>query len=508
VTPLEDPAPGAATDADSAANTASHLLRGSVWMIASRWAMRFVGLISTMILARLLLPEDFGLVAMALLVYGLLETISYAGVDLALMRKGTDSRDYYDTAWTVQILQGLFVMLCLSAMAPLIAAYFNEPRALAVILLTAPRALLESLTNIGVVAFRKELDFAKEFRFQLALKAINFVVVVSAALLWRNYWALVFGSLFSAVLSVALSYWMHPYRPRLSLARAREIWSFSQWLMISRIGSYLNRRCDEFVVGGIGGSTAMGSYHVATELATLPSNELVMPIRRAMYPTLTKIADQREEFVRLVLWSFSAVAAMCLFVAFSLFSLAPEIVALVLGGKWGDAVPLIRWLAIFGGLSALVLVLEVPLWVAGKTNVSAAQSWLELAAIVPAAILAMQAWGAEGAAAARAGVAALAVPVMIALTARSGGVPALRLVGALWRPLTAALLMAAGVHLLSLPSDVPVFVSFVAKGTLCVLLYPTLMAVLWWASGRPDGFEPAAIDFLKSAWRRRRSRPQ
>lgn len=460
-----------------------------------------------MILARLLMPEDFGLVAMALIAYGLLETISYAGVDLALMRGGADSRDYYDTAWTVQILQGVFITACLMAAAPLVAWYFNEPRALAVILWTAPRALLESLTNIGVVAFRKELDFAKEFRFQLYIKAINFVVVVAAALVMRNYWALVFGSLFAAALSVALSYRMHPYRPRLSLARLREIWSFSQWLVISRLGSYLNRRCDEFVVGGVAGSSAMGSYHVATELATLPSNELVMPIRRAMYPTLSKVADRREEFVSSVLSSFSTVAAMCLFVAFTLMAMAPEVVAIVLGARWTEAVPLIRWLAVFGGFSALVLVLEVPLWVAGKTNVSAFQSWTELAVIVPATLLAVHAWGAEGAAAARAGVAVLMVPLMMALTARSGGVAFGRLAAALWRPLTAAVAMAAAVSMLPLPPLVGAagtLAALVIKGAACVLLYPALLWLLWRLAGRPAGFEPTAVEFVRAAWQRRR----
>lgn len=487
------------------AKTSQQLVRGSVWMIASRWAMRFVGLISTMILARLLLPEDFGLVAMALLAYGLLETISYAGVDLALMRGGHDTRDFYDTAWTVQILQGLFIAVSLAVAAPLVANYFNEPRALAVILWACPRAVIESLQNIGVVAFRKELDFAKEFRYQLYNKAINFFVVIGAALWFGNYWALVFGSLVAAVIGVALSYRMHPYRPRLSLAKLREIWSFSQWLMISRIGSYLNRRCDEFVVGGVAGSSAMGSYHVAAELATLPSNELVMPIRRAMYPTLTKIAERKDDFVESVLSSFSTVSAMCLFVAFTLLSLAPEVVAIVLGAKWSEAVPLVRWLAVFGGFSALVLVLEVPLWVAGKTNVTALQSWLELAVIVPVTLYAVHAWGAEGAAAGRAGVAVLMVPLMMVFTARSGGVGFMRLLGALWRPLAAALLMAAAAHLLPLPPQAGTLISLLAKGGVCVLGFPALLWLLWRLAGRPRGFEPAAVEFLRAAWRRRRS---
>ena len=479
-----------------------NMVSGSMWMIGSRWAMRLVGLVSTMILARLLAPDDFGLIAMVMLGYGLLETISYAGVDLALMRGGFESRDYFDTAWTVQIMQGLFIALCLLLSAPLVAAYFNEPRAVAVIFWVAARAVIEGLQNIGVVAFRKELDFAKEFRFTLYVKLLNFAIVVGAAFWLRNYWALILGSLAAAVIGVVLSYLMHPYRPRLSLAKIREIWSFSQWLMISRVGSFLNRKCDEFIVGGVAGSAAMGNYHVANELATLPSSELVMPIRRAMFPTLSKMAGQKDEFVAAVTASFSAVAALCLFVSFCLLLVAPELVSVVLGNKWLAAAPLIQWLALFGGFSALVLVLEVPLWVAGKTNLSAAQTWLELAAIVPLTLLAVQHFGVEGAAAARAAVSVAMVPVMMLLTARSGSVPFASLWAALWRPLCAALAMAAVAHWLpwSLLPSIPLRLA--AKITWCVFSYPALLLALWWLSGQPAGFEKSAIQFSKARLRR------
>lgn len=481
------------------------LLRGSIWMIAVRWAMRLIGLVSTMIMARLLAPDDFGLIAMVMLTYGLLETISYAGVDLALMRAGADSRAHYDTAWTVQILQGVFIAVCLVIAAPFVAAYFKEPRAQEVMYWVAVRPLIDSLQNIGVVAFRKELDFAKEFRFTLYNKLLNFIVVVGAALWLRNYWALVYGSIVASVVGLAVSYAMHPYRPRLSLAKIKEIWGFSQWLMISRVGSYLNRKCDELVVGGFAGAAAMGNYHVANELATLPSSEIVMPVRRAMFPALTKISARKDEFAAAVLASFSGVAALCLFVSFCLLVTAPEVVSVVLGSKWSAAAPLMKWMALFGGFSALVLVLEVPLWVAGKTNVSAAQTWLELAVILPATLLAVQSYGVEGAAAARAGVAIVMVPVMMVFTARSGNVSFGQLAGALWRPLTAALVMAATVHGLPFDAVGPPLLRLVFKGAACVALYPLALLLLWLASGRPQSVEATIVNQLRAALALRRA---
>ena len=477
---------------------AKELIRGSIWMIGARWAARLVGLVSTVILARLLSPTDFGIVAMALVIVGLLETIAYAGVDLALMRPGNDTREHYDTAWTVQLIQGAFIAVVLLLAAPITAVYFAEPRAAAVIRLLALKSVIDGLQNIGIVAFRKELNFAKEFRFMLYTKLLNFTVVVVAAFWLRSYWALAIGMTSASAIGVLLSYGMHPYRPRWSLVRLPEIWSFSQWLMISRIGAYLNRRTDEFVIGGMVGASAMGSYHVASELSTMPSNELVMPMRRAMFPTLARLTSEPVNFASAVLGTFSTVATICLAVGFGLMSVAPEIVQLFLGQKWLDTIPLVQWLSLFGGFSALILVLEVPLWVDGRTHFSAVQTWLELAVLVPVVWLATKEFGIVGAAASRTAVCFSMIPVMIYLTSRAGHVSASQLFSAMLRPLAAGIIMAAVIHALqfhAMDSPLLILISKIATGA---GVYVLSLGGLWLFQGRPEGFEATVVYQAKS----------
>jgi lipopolysaccharide exporter len=478
-------------------------MRGSVWMIAARWAARMIGLVSTIILARLLTPADFGVIAMAIIVSGLLETIAYAGVDLALMRAGNDTRAHYDTAWTVQLIQAVIIGALLLLAAPLAAAYFAEPRAAGVVRLIALKAVIDGLQNIGIVAFRKELDFAKEFRFMLYGKLLNFLVIVGTAVWLRNYWALAIGMASASLINVALSYLMHPYRPRWSLAKMQEIWSFSQWLMISRVGAFLNRRTDEFVVGGMVGTSAMGGYHVASELSTMPSNELVMPMRRAMFPTLAKLSAQPHSFGSAVLGTFSTIAAVCMAVGFGLMSVAPELVELFLGQKWLDTIALVRWLALFGGFSALVLVLEVPLWVSGRTKFSAMQTWLELALLVPLVWFATKKFGVEGAAASRTVVSSTMVPLMLYLTARTGQVSVAQLVQALLRPLTAGIVMALVLAALPLKSIGPIALVLAAKIALGAMVYVLVVVGLWLLQGRPLGFEATALQQIKRLLARR-----
>lgn len=485
---------------------AGHLVRGSAWMIAGRWGMRAIGLVSTIILARLLAPDDFGVIAIALIVVGLLETIAYAGVDLALMRPGSDTREHYDTAWTIQLIQGALIAGVLLLIAPWVSPFFSEARATAVIQVIALRPLIIGCQNIGTVAFRKELDFAKDFRFGIYTKLLNFTVVVGLAFWLRNYWALVAGMTSSSLIEVMLSYLMHPYRPRLCLQRRREIWGFSQWLIISRVGSFLNRKTDELVVGRLLGTGAMGGYHVANELATMPSSELVMPLRRAMFPTLAKVSENPAELERLFRLSFSAMSVMCFSVGFGLMSIAPELVPILLGEKWTSAVAAMRWLAVHAAFSSLILTLEMPLWVTGRTRLTATQTWLDLTLLIPTAYCAAMAYGVEGAAMARLAVSVVVLPVMIHFVSSACRIGAGKLYGDLWRPLFAGLLMSLVLSLLTTDVVGSTALALALKILAGVVFYPAGVLLLWLLAGKPWGIEQEAARALSAFLAQRRSR--
>jgi len=465
-------------------------------MIAARWGMRLIGLASTIILARLLTPDDFGIIALAMIVVGLLDAVAYAGVDLALMRPGADSKAHYDTAWTIQIVQGLLLAGALFAIAPFAAAFLVQPRVQAVIQVIALRPLILGFKNIGIVNFRKELNFSKDFLFTLTSKLLNFIVLISAALVFRNYWALVVGMTSSALIDVSLSYLMHSYRPRLTTKCIKELWGFSQWLIISRIGSFLTRKTDEFMIGRLLGTVAMGGYHVASEVATMPNLELVMPLRRAMFPTLSRTANDPAELQRVFLMSFSGVATLAFSIGFGVFSVTPELVPVLLGAKWTEAAGPMRWLALFGSFSALVLTMEMLLWVSGRTRLSAQQAWIELAILVPLMYFAVRQGGIEQAAVARMAVSALMVPIVISLVSRSCEIPQRKFYATLWRPLIAGLVMAAILN--SFPST---FIAspallLVIKVTTGLLLFPTILLCIWFLSGRPLGLETKAVRWV------------
>src|SRR5690606_23457417 len=128
-----------------------------------------------------------------------------------------------------------------------------------------------------IVAFRKEFKFNQEFKFQLLKKLLAVIATVAMALYFKSYWALVLGTLFSQLVAVVLSYWMHNYRPRLTLSATREMLGFSAWIVFNNLMLYTRNRGSDFIIGPILGPQALGGYRVAKELASLPTTQLTMP---------------------------------------------------------------------------------------------------------------------------------------------------------------------------------------------------------------------------------------
>jgi O-antigen/teichoic acid export membrane protein len=482
-------------------------LSGSAWMLGMRWSMRLIGLATTIILARLLDPLDFGIIAMAMIITGLLQIVTWTGVDLALIKDQKSSDAHYNTAWTIQIIQGFLLAALLLIAAPFSEQYFNEPRVVAVIQALALNAIIQGFGNIGVVEFRKRLDFATEFRFGFYKKFATFLVTVPAAVIIGNYWAIVISMIFSALLGVLLSYMMHPYRPRFSMSKGREIWSFSQWLLVSRLGIFLNRKLDALIIGNVMGTQAIGIYHVAYEIGTLFSDEFVMPIRRALFPNMALLRDNKQALENTVYTLVSAVAVLCMSAGFGISAIAHSFTYFVLGEKWMEAADLIHWLAIFGAIAGTSLGLEVVLLATDRPRLSALEAWAQVAVVVPLIYWAANGGNLVDVAEVRTAIAGGFLVVMSFIVSRACGFSMRRILGAIARPLIAAWLMwwiVGGMQPDTGIAGIPSVLFSIAAG---VIVFAVTLLGIWWLAGRPAGAEQIALDRLRSSLRRRQAAP-
>ena len=239
------------------------VVKSGFWVFALRITDRVFYLTRLIILARILSPNDFGLLGIAMLAMLTLENFSQTGFQVALIQKKENIEDYLNSAWTIGILRGVVLFSILYFIAPYVAVFFNVPPAKPVIQVIGLSILLQAFTNIGIVYFQKELQFNKQFVYQLSGSLADFIVAVSTALILRSVWALVFGLLAGNFVRLIMSYFIHPYRPRIRLdfVKAKELFGFGKWILGSSILMFLITQGDDAFVGKFLGATMLGFAH-------------------------------------------------------------------------------------------------------------------------------------------------------------------------------------------------------------------------------------------------------
>jgi lipopolysaccharide exporter len=481
-----------------------HVLRGSAWMVGLRWAIRLTGVVSTVILARLLTPTDFGVVAIAMIVVGLLEMLSQTGQNLAIIRHQGPTREHYDSAWTISVLLGFGTALAIIILAPLTKVYFHEPRSVLVMQCLALRAALSGLENIGTIDFNRDLRFGRVFGYNLYAKLFSFGVTVALAVIFRNYWALVAGIVSGQLARTILSYILHPYRPRLSFREVSGIWSFSIWTLLQSIGFYLSSQLGYIAVGGIAGAASMGRYAVATDVASSPSGEINGPMITVLYPVMARLQDDPAQLRQLYLKSLAWSAVICASTSVGVALVAPEMVRLVLGPRWTDIVPLMIWLAMAAGFSGLRSGAYTLLDAIGLPHVGARLQWLRgillAIAVFPVAYLTHNL---VAIAATQFVATAIFVPSLFAAVGRRIGISLRDYLLALWRPFTAAGLMALTVIWVNSLVAIAGNVKLVVDVVLGAAAFCGAILCLWIASGCPPSPERDLVSF---SWPRSRER--
>lgn len=326
---------------------------GAFWTVAMRFSMRILGVVSIIILARILVPEDFGIVAKAAMIATFLEMVTAFGLDAALIQNRDATHEHYDTVWTIHVARALVISLVLLLVASPAATFLREPELDTILIFYALASAIRGFENVGVVDFRRDLQFDRDFKFGLIQKLAGFVVTISVALIWQNYWAFVVGVLVTSLTGTITSFWMSPFRPSFSVSEWRSLFHFSKYIFYIGIVHSIVMKIETFILSRFSTTGVVGTYTVADEIATTVSTEVAMPIARAAMPGLAKLNDDSSAFESV--YTTSILVSMLLLVPASagVGALAIPITDVLLGSKWSDAAPFIAILAFVGVARAI-----------------------------------------------------------------------------------------------------------------------------------------------------------
>lgn len=482
------------------------LIKSAGWLLAARVLERIIGLISITILARLLTPSDFGLVAIASIVVSAIQVFTQFGFDWALVRYKAPTPSDLNTAWTLRALLGLGVLGFLVVIGPIAAHFFRQADLRTVLIALGVGAFAVSLENIGTVYFRRDFTFGREFLIRAIAKLSGFVTTVALALLTRSYWALVWGSVATNLATTIASYAFHPYRPRLSLGGVRALLAFSSWLLVGSLAGFFRQQFAKMYLGRVYGAATTGLFSVAEQIAIIPL-EIAMPINRVAYSKYSQDTREGRHLKSSYIAIASLIWAISLPISLGTVALAPEIVAVLLGHQWTGAVPVLRLMAIGMAISVMVANTHYVYWALGLSRVTAALSITNAIAIIPLTIVGSLLAGYVGVAWAFALQSALIAPINFFLLRRHAGIAFRELWAHVWRVALGACAMLAVLSLAFTPLSNDTASAAAIRFLVAVLaggvVYVTVVFAAWRLVGQPQGPERVVLDLARDRLPRR-----
>ncbi|HJU19495.1 MAG TPA: lipopolysaccharide biosynthesis protein [Stellaceae bacterium] len=491
-----------AKDRSTPASLAAKTAKSAGWVVGWRFATRNLGLISTLVLVRLLSPADFGLVALAMGFIGAIDALSSLGPQEALVREPAPDREMYDTAFTMNWLRGLGTAAIVAGAAWPVADFFSEPRLAPVMLALSVSAFILAFENIGIVDFQRDLAFHKEFQLRVIARIIGVVLTIAFAVLWRNYWAIVIGILSTSLVRMIQSYMMSPYRPHLTLRGWRRIIGFSIWVWAGGLVYMAWDKIDSIVIGRLLGATAVGIFAIGWEIGALPVSELVLPLNRALFSGFSEAHRTGRGAPQAYLRVLAIAMVLTVPAGIGISLVADPLVRLALGTKWLAAIPLVQILALAGAIYAPVYMAEALFKAEGKPHLNFHLWTAALCVKAPLLVGFVSAFGLKGAAlAVILATATKQLLYLVTLSRRIGsGIGAL--LKQTWRCLVATAVMAGALAGLGLgwapgaAGAVGAAHNLIIAAGAGALLYTAALLGLWLAQGRPEGAERDLLRLL------------
>lgn len=367
----------------------SKVTKGGGWMLLTRFTVKGAGVAVSMILARLLCPDDYGVVAVGMLAITLLQVLTEVGFQQSLIQKRVNIEPFLNTAWTVGVIRGAVMSLITVLAAPWIANFFDVPHATNVVRGLAVYPFFQSLISVRILRLQKDLNFSKLFLYEISALFGPLIVGVGLAILWKNAWALVLGQLSSIFIQVVVSYCMFPNWPELHVnwRYAKDMFSFGKWVFWGGLVSYFAMRGDTYFVGKYFDAAALGVYTVAYRLSNMPVDEVKRSLARVLFPAYAKIGENPTRLQASFLNAYEVLLIIMLPTCVGVALVAADFVPIILGSKWAGMIPILELLSIAAAVRAFAIAGSGFFYGIGKPQIPFYQSALRggvmLAFILP-----------------------------------------------------------------------------------------------------------------------------
>jgi PST family polysaccharide transporter len=376
------------------------LVRGLAWTGGVKWSAQLVAWASTLIVARLLTPDDYGLVGMATVYLGLVNLISECGVGTTVVTLRDLTHDQIAQLNGFAVLLG-FAGFTLSGLAAVpLAVFFKSPRLASVVISMSTTFIISSFQSVPIALLQKDLRFKLISLIDGTRAFILSFATVIFALAGLGYWTLVTGAILSTLLGTLLI--LSRRRHQIAWPRPRTlrlVLRFSGHILVSRLSWYAYSNSDFIISGRVLGQQALGAYTVAWNMSNVPVEKVTGVLNNVATALFSAVQKDKASLRRYLLTLTEGIALITFPASVGLGMVAPEFVTVVLGQKWQAAVAPLRFLAFYVTLRSITPLIPIVLNATGESHFN---MWNSVAAavILPIAFYGGSHWGNAGIAAA------------------------------------------------------------------------------------------------------------
>lgn len=320
------------------------LFKSSGLLFVGRFINRSIGLISTLILARILTPDDFGVVAIASVAVFFFDSMSKVGIREYLTQKQNLSGDDINTAWTLNALIKIVFWALFVCLIPLVSDFYGDERLAPVLMVVSSVLLFLGFESVGLILCQRELNYLPILKLQISEKITGFSIMLGLLIFIQSYWVMIISLVSTYVLRFIGSYIVAPYAPSLSIRNIRHQWAFSKWLLPKGAIGFLKSELDTILVSKLFGLASLGGFNLVKSLVSMIGRDILQPATDPLLAAFSKTKGDTDNLkfqAELSLWVISLLILPIVGYTYC-FS---DVVVLVL---YGD-----NWLAYSNVLAAL-----------------------------------------------------------------------------------------------------------------------------------------------------------
>jgi PST family polysaccharide transporter len=336
-------------------NLTQRTIKGIIWAYAAYIVGRLLTIVTTAILARILVPGDFGLIGFSLVLLAFMEVVRGFGINDALIYTDDNLEDAAATAFVMNIGIGAVQTLVMVLLAPLSTRFFDDSRIVDVIRLMSLTFLIDGLGRTHDALLQKELEFRRRFMPDLASAIIKGIASIALAWSGAGVWSLVIGNLVGAATRTLGKWLVLGWMPRLKfyIDRARELWGYGFYILGFELLNVALEQADQFMIGTFLGAVQLGYYTIAVRIPEMVIANFSIVLTRVIFPSFAKMKDDRSQLIAGFLGTTKYTAFVTVPMGLGMATVAPELIRVVFGDQWENSINFLRVLALLGTMVTL-----------------------------------------------------------------------------------------------------------------------------------------------------------